>query len=62
MGRQGAPKIIAWIVPDSDVEVHNLITLLVAAVSARVVFSATSDVSWHHDTDTVFDALLNTYP
>jgi len=58
-------EIIAWTVPDADVEVHDPITLLDAAVSARVVFSATSDVSesWRHDADTeVFGAMLTHLP
>jgi len=62
-GTKRRAEIIAWTVPDADVEVQDPITLLGAAVSARVVFSATSDISWRDDTDTeVFDAMLTHLP
>ena len=60
-GTTRCAEVIAWTVP--DVEVHDPTTLLGAVAVARVVFSATSDVSWRHDTDTkVFDALLTHLP
>jgi F-box-like len=61
-GERRRAEILVWTVPDADMEVRDSTTLIGAAVSARVVFSATGR-DWLHGTDTaISDALLATLP
>jgi len=55
--------IVAWAVPDANVEVCNSGTLIKALVSARLVLSATPDDGWRDGTETViFDVMLSHLP
>jgi len=56
-------KIVAWTVPDANVEVCDVRTMIKASASARLVFSVTSASRWRYGTDTViFDAMLSHLP
>jgi len=56
-------EIVAWTVPDADVEVCDSVTLIKAAVSARLVLTVTSDGGWHGGMETVvLDAMLSHLP
>ena len=56
-------EIVAWTAPDADVGVCNSVTLTKAAVSARLVWSITSDGWWGDGMETVvFDAMLSHLP
>ena len=56
-------EIVAWTVPDADVEVCDLDTLTKAADSARLVFTVTTESGWDCRMDTViFDAMLPHLP
>ena len=62
-GKVMRAEIVAWTVPDADVEVCESITLLGAPSSTRLVFSATG-FDWVRDGTEimVFDALLTHLP
>ena len=62
-GKVMRAEIVAWTVPDADVEVCEPITLLGAPSSTRLVFSATG-FDWDRDgmEVTIFDALLTHLP
>jgi len=54
--------IIAWTVPDADLEVCDIGTMIKASASARLVLSVTAS-GWRYGTDTViFDAMLSHLP
>jgi len=56
-------KIVTWAVPDADVEVYDLQTLIKASASARLVLLVTPDSGWFDGTETViFDAMLSHLP
>ena len=56
-------QIVAWTVPDADVDVWDSNTLFEASASARLVLCVTSDGGWRDGIDTViFDAMLSTLP
>jgi hypothetical protein len=56
-------QIVAWTVPDADVDVCDSGTLFEASASARLVLCVTSDGGWRDGTDTaIFDAMLSTLP
>jgi hypothetical protein len=56
-------QIVAWTVPDADVDVCDSGTLFEASASARLVWCVTSDGGWRDRTDTIiFDAMLSTLP
>jgi len=62
-GEDGRAEIVAWTAPDADVEVCNSVTLIKAAVSARLVLSVTSDHGWRDETETmILDAMLSHLP
>ncbi|KAI9449845.1 hypothetical protein F5148DRAFT_619771 [Russula earlei] len=61
-GEPTRAELLAWTLPDADAKVSDPITLLKAAPSARVVFSAVGRL-WHPGTDTaIIDALLMHLP
>ena len=56
-------KIVAWTVPEADAAVCDLLTLVKASASARLVFLVTPDSGWTDGTETViFDAMLSRLP
>jgi len=56
-------EIFVWSVPDADDKVLDSNTLLRMAVSARLVFSATTNASWRDETDTeIFDDMVTHLP
>jgi len=56
-------EIVAWTAPDADLEVCNSVTLVKAAVSARLVLSITSDHGWRDEMETeMFDGMLSRLP
>jgi hypothetical protein len=55
--------IVAWTIPDADVGVCNWVTMFKAAVSARLVFSVTSDNGFRDGMETVvLDSMLSLLP
>ncbi|KAH8976912.1 hypothetical protein EDB86DRAFT_1406896 [Lactarius hatsudake] len=54
-------NILAWPVPDIDVEVHDPPTLLAATLSPRVVLSITSNV-WYRSELEILDATMAALP
>ena len=56
-------EIVAWTVPDADVDVCDVDTMFKAKASARLVLSVVPDSEWRNGTDTViFDAVLSHLP
>ena len=58
-------EIVAWTVPDADLEVSNSATLIKAAASARLVLTVTSECEseWHEGMESgIFDAVLSHLP
>jgi hypothetical protein len=56
-------EIVAWTIPDADLEVSNSVTLIKAAVSARLVLTVTTDSGWRDGMKTaIFDAMLSDLP
>ena len=55
--------VVAWTIPDADIEVDDLVALDKAPASARLVFTATPESEWRNGTDTeIFDAMLSHLP
>jgi len=62
-GEEMYAKIVAWTVPDADDDVCNMVELIKAAVSARLVFCAFSESRWRDGMETeVFDTVLSRLP
>jgi hypothetical protein len=62
-GGRTRAEILAWTIPDADLEVYKPATLPHATDSARMVFAVTHEGWWHSATDTViFDAMLTHLP
>ena len=64
-GESSHAEILAWVVPDADLEVPGLPTPLSTAVSPcpRLVFSASGNGRWRNGTNTmVFDTILVQLP
>ena len=56
-------EIVAWTVPDADVEIDDLVALDEASASARLVLTVIPDSEWIDGTDTViFDIMLSHLP
>ena len=62
-GEYRRAEIVAWAVPDADLDVSNSVTLIKAAVSARLVLTVTTDSGWRDGMKTaIFDAMLSHLP
>ena len=62
-GESRYAQIIAWTVPDADVEIYNVIGLHMAVISARLVFTVKLDNEWRNETDSaIFDVVLSSLP
>ena len=56
-------RIVAWTLPDADVDICDFGTLIEASASARLILAVSSDSGWRDGTDTViFNAMLSTLP
>jgi hypothetical protein len=56
-------EIVAWTVPDADVEVYNVLDLEKAVASATLAWCFTPERRWRKGTDTVvFDVMLSHLP
>ena len=56
-------EVVAWTIPDANVEVYDSDTLRKAAASARLVLSVRPDIGWDDRMETViFDAMLSHLP
>ena len=60
-GQGKRAQVVAWTMPDADVNVRNPATLLSESVSARLMFTATGN--WNHEVETqIYDDLLTLLP
>jgi hypothetical protein len=56
-------EVVAWTIPDANVEVYDSDSLSKAAASARLVLSVTPDIGWYDRMETlIFDAMLSHLP